>query len=340
MTRKNKLSNMMRKRRFLKYFFFFTSILPVTLALAMESPAAAQIPSDDTVPPVISNIKPTGTINSTSTTLSADYSDPEPSSGIDSTSAMIHLDGRHQMGCTATATSISCPKSGLTPGKTYKMEVFVSDNAGNDSVAVNYFSVAPDTTAPVISNIQPFGTISTASPTLSADYSDPVEPSSGIDPTSAMIHLDGIHQMGCTATATNISCPSSGLTVGTHTIEVYVRDYAGNEGYATGSFEVIDKSAPKISISASNTAISGKFNDPAPSSGINPTSANVRVDGIVATGCTATVTEVSCSMPTDLGEGMHSIEVSVADNAGNTGQNSRGFLLLAGRVVLLPDQIT
>ena len=96
----------------------------------------------DTTPPTVSNIKPSGTINTTSTTVSADYSDSEAGgSGINSSSATLTVSGGTVGTCTKTTTSISCPVTGLSQG-THTITGSVSDNAGNISQINGSFTVA------------------------------------------------------------------------------------------------------------------------------------------------------------------------------------------------------
>ncbi|MHB1361776.1 MAG: hypothetical protein ACYCW5_04145 [Thermoleophilia bacterium] len=211
-------------------------LLPVAVAViaAMLAWAVVAEAQTDVVPPVITNVQPAdgGTIYSSSTVFSADYSDPAPSSGIDPGTAMIHLDNRMlYTGCTADETHTSCPKSGLALGP-HKLEVFICDNAGNCAQTLTYFTVASDTVSPVVDSISADQT------SVSATYHDP-QPGSGIDSTSAKISVDTyLGLQNCTATTTGISCPNTiGLVPGKHSIEVFVKDYSGNEGKGTGSYE-------------------------------------------------------------------------------------------------------
>lgn len=201
--------------------------------------------------------------------------------------------------------------------------------AGATAVAVT------DATPPVASNIQPSGTIYSSSATLSANYSDPA-PSSGIDSGSAMIHLDNRHVNGCTVSATRISCPVSGLSRGAHKLEVFICDMAGNCAHEQRSFSVGDKTPPVVDgITVKKTSIQATYHDPAPASGINSTTARVKVDGAIVSGCAATASGVNCPFPQGLGDGQHKVDVSIADSAGNTGSGSGTFVYIsAGQVVV------
>ena len=106
-------------------------------------------------------------------------------------------------------------------------------NGGNP--AVMHFTIETDTTPPTVSSVQPSGTITDASPTIRADYSDN---GIGVHSASAYVYLDGSLMVGCTKTSTNISCPSNNLTAGAHIITGSVSDYSGNTAPINGSFTV------------------------------------------------------------------------------------------------------
>jgi len=105
----------------------------------------------DDVNPAVSGL------NANTTTISANYSDTAPTgalsanlaSGINSGSAMVHVDGSMiMMGCTATATGISCPTpSGLAVG-THSVEVMVNDIAGNPGMATGSLTIDPPPCTP------------------------------------------------------------------------------------------------------------------------------------------------------------------------------------------------
>ncbi len=187
----------------------------------------------DTTPPAVSSVSPSGWVNTASTTISADYSDS--GSGINTASVAVYLDGSPLTGCTAGATSVSCPTSGLSDGA-HTITGSVSDNAGNTSTISGSFSI--DTVAPTVSNVAPAGAISTALATISADYQDN-SGGSGISTSSVIVNLDGSAlYTGCTVTATSVSCPVAGLANGAHTISGQVADNAGNTSLINGSFTV------------------------------------------------------------------------------------------------------
>jgi hypothetical protein len=105
---------------------------------------------------------------------------------------------------------------------------------GNTGTGNGSFTVSlPDTTPPTVSNIQPTGTITTSNTTIIAYYSDS---ESGIDTATVSVMLDGSPVSGCSIGVSSVSCSVSGLSEGSHTIDVSVDDMAGNTGTGNGSF--------------------------------------------------------------------------------------------------------
>jgi photosystem II stability/assembly factor-like uncharacterized protein len=99
---------------------------------------SAVLRNQDTTPPAVTDVQPSGSINTTSTTLSASYSDDL--SGIDTASVAVTLDGNPVSGCTVSASSVSCPVSGLALGP-HSFNVSVSDLSGKPGSAPGSFSV-------------------------------------------------------------------------------------------------------------------------------------------------------------------------------------------------------
>ncbi|MHB8859023.1 MAG: hypothetical protein ACYC6Z_06020, partial [Thermoleophilia bacterium] len=143
-------------------------------------------------------------------------------------------------GCTVAAGSVSCPSGTLASGA-HTITVNVSDNAGNAGTGTGSFTVSTaDTTAPVIGNVRPTGTLTTDSATIQVYYT---ETGSGISSASSWVYLDSIPMMGCTYTATVVNCPVDGLTNGTHTITGSIADVAGNRSSVPSSSFTVSISA-------------------------------------------------------------------------------------------------
>ena len=137
-------------------------------------------------------------------------------------------------------SSWSAANTGLTSTDVRSLAVspgFASDHTLFAGTGGGAFSYTFDTTPPVVTNIQPTGTISTTSTTVSADYADNAG-GSGINAASVAVYLDGSSLSGCSVAATSVSCPVTGLTNGPHTISGSVSDNAGNRAQISGSFTV------------------------------------------------------------------------------------------------------
>jgi len=183
-------------------------------------------------PPTVSNVVPAGWIISTGATISADYVD-NSGTGINLASVAVYLESGKLSGCTATATHVDCPVSGLSQGP-HSIIVNVRDNAGNSGSGTGVFNV--DSIAPVVSNVEPNGEIAPGSATISAYLNDS---GSGINTNAVIVTMDGNPVSGCTVTTSGVSCTVTGLTPGVHLIGGSVADNAGNTSPISGSFTVV-----------------------------------------------------------------------------------------------------
>ncbi len=279
----------------------------------------------DSIAPSVTGLLPSGLTNNATPTVSANYSDSGV--GVDSATAAIVVDGTTTLtGCTALAASISCPTSGLSQGA-HTFAVTVDDLYSNTGSSSGGFTI--DTVNPAVSALSPSGPTGTASPTITADYSDG---GSGINSATATITLDGtVISSGCTATGTGISCTTSGLADGAHPFSVDVEDIAGNPGTASGSFTV-DTAAPSVTGLSPNGDTSGtptitaNFADTG-GTGIDAASAVVYLDGAPVSGCAPTTSAISCTLSGVTPNVLHNYSVYIDDNAGNTGNASSSFTL-------------
>ncbi len=287
------------------------------------SPISGSFTFTDDGAPVVSNIQPSGILNTGTVSVEAVYSDGS-GSGVDIATLAVYLDGARMAGCATSASVVSCPAGGLADGN-HTIDVSVDDVAGNHGSGNGSFLV--DQTDPVVGTVTPSGAVSSSSVTITADYSDS---GSGIDALTASLTLDGGSLTGCSATGTAISCPASGLATGAHTIEGTVSDLAGNSSPIGGAFEFVDNAAPSVTnilptgtITSTMTTLSASFSDGS-GSGIDGATVSVYLDGATATGCTATTFNVNCPV-SGLANGVHAIAVTVDDNAGNHGSGSGSF---------------
>ena len=200
--------------------------------------------------PSVTDIAPSGMLTSAGATVSATLDDS--GSGVNGASVSVSLDGSPMVGCTATASNVSCVVSGLAQGP-HNISISAADFAGNPGSGTGSFTV--DSLAPVVTDVQPSGNIYGGSTTISATYSDT---GSGVNTGSVSISLDGSPLGGCTVTATSVSCPATGLALGAHAISGSVADNAGNIAPISGSFTVTGL-APGLTtmVSSSSAGVPG-----------------------------------------------------------------------------------
>src|SRR5665811_252011 len=91
----------------------------------------------------------------------------------------------------------------------------------------------PDHTPPLVTSVQPSGSIDYNSGAVAVYFMDS---GSGIDAATPQVQLDGVAMTGCAATESQISCPFSELASGLHEITGSVSDNAGNSASFSGSF--------------------------------------------------------------------------------------------------------
>ncbi len=122
--------------------------------------------SVDSVAPVVTYTGPTGEINTESTTITATYTDADPSGGFDTnTAAYVYiqntdtLQSQTSADCTAAGGNIACQVTGLTDGH-YTAEVFLDDNAGNEGSDTGGFDVS---LVVIDEPLNPFGSLDSVS---------------------------------------------------------------------------------------------------------------------------------------------------------------------------------
>jgi len=183
----------------------------------------------DTTAPTISGLTPTDGSVSTTTSVSigASYSD---NVAINVSSVVLMVDGAPVTPTTVTATVVSYSAT-LAEG-THTASLTVKDTSGN--AATSSWTFAVDTTAPTISSLAPANgtTMDRKSVTVSASYSD----NRAIDTASVVLKVNG-NTVAPTVTATGVSY-SGTLEEGTHTVQLTVKDTAGNTATSTWTFSV------------------------------------------------------------------------------------------------------
>jgi hypothetical protein len=273
--------------------------------------------------PNITNMAPTGTVQSVDVAISANYSDA--GSGIDQTTAMMKVDGV-KVAANASASGISYQATGLLHGD-HTVSVEVADQFGNVSAQTWSFKV--EETPPTISSLEPEGEINTATPVLTASYSDN---GSGIDVGSVALSLND-QVVAATVTKSQASyAVMTPLKLGVaYKVAIQVSDKAGNVASSSVTF-TLETTPPKVSSTkpsgtvaeedaAAGVLISAKLADDG--SGVNADSVVMWLDGQVV-GANATAESVQYTAK-GLAYGDHNVRLVVADMLGNTADESWDF---------------
>lgn len=95
----------------------------------------------DSQAPVVTSVQPSGLIESQPSAVTISFSDPAPSSGINTAAVSVYLDGATLSGCTVGATGASCAVYGLGFG-VHTISGQVPDNAGNSAPASGSFTIS------------------------------------------------------------------------------------------------------------------------------------------------------------------------------------------------------
>lgn len=312
-----------------KAVYGFIAAQTAGLAAADSNIIRVQVSVDATAPQLTILTPADGAITGTAATFSAAYNDPSPSSGINTGSAMIHIDNRHQFGCTVTDSQITCNKTGLTNGP-HKIEAFVCDTEYNRSTATWHITV--DAVPPVITAAQPTGTINTSDAHITATVSD--GSGSGVDAGNTVVTIDGSDATAaCAIWAAGIDCDATGLTDGGHSVQITAADMVGNHAVSNWAFTV-------------NTAALG-ITGHAPSPGswetsaipviavhfqaagfglIDPAATTVILDGEDISAVADRESNGISYLPEEpLAEGSHTVSVSAIDDAGHSGYSEWSF---------------
>jgi uncharacterized UPF0146 family protein len=185
-------------------------------------------------------------------------------------------------------------------------------------------------TPPTISSVEPDGEINTATPTLSAAYSDG---GTGIDVSSVVLSLNGQVLEAAAATASRVSYNVlTPLELGvTYKVAVQVADKAGNIASADANF-TLETTPPEITASkptgtvseedaAKGVMVSSDLSDDG--SGVDPDSVMMWLDGKPVS-AVATAESVQYTAG-GLAYGDHTVRVVVADMLGNTADKTWNF---------------
>jgi hypothetical protein len=276
--------------------------------------------------PSISNMLPTGTVQSVDVAMSATYSDA--GSGVEPSTAMMKLDGL-VVPTTPSASGISYQAAGLLNGA-HTVYVEVADQFGN--VAARTWTFTVEQNPPVIASVGPDGEINTATPVLTASYSDA---GTGVDVNNVVLSLNGQVLEAAAITDTKASyAVLTPLEKGvTYMVSIQVADKAGNIAADEASFS-LETTAPEISATKPSGTVSedeamagvnitAKLDDGSNGSGVDPDSVLMWLDG-ESVDADASDSNVSYTFK-GLTYGEHTVRLIVADMLANVADETWSF---------------
>ncbi len=207
----------------------------------------------DTTPPTTSFAAPAdgSLLANARPTVAVTWSDA--GSGLDLATAKLTVDGATRTAeATATAAGLTFTPAAPLADDFHSVTVEIRDRAGNASSATLGFTT--DETAPVVAFLEPDGNPVTGSlsPTISTSFLDAT---SGADPATVQITLDGAPLAGCLIDPVSASCSPPRLAFGAHVATLSVRDRAGNAATTSLPFELADLSAPTVAIDTPNAGV-------------------------------------------------------------------------------------
>ena len=280
----------------------------------------------DTTPPSLTHAVPADGSSGEDRRPEVAFDVADAGIGIDAGSLHVVLDGVD----VAAAGTLAAGHFSLIPGAnlaygSHHVKVTVADRSGNTMAPAEWTFAVADATAPVLSDPTPKDGSSGAdrTPAISFQIADA---GIGVDPDAIAVSLDGsdITAGGAFANGRFSYLPALPLGFGVHTISARASDRAGNTSPAmVWSFTVADEQPPSVtgqrplpgSIVPGAAVIAFDMSDAG--TGVATGTLRVDVDGSdVASWGTLTGSHFSYA-PGNLGAGVHTIAVTVADNAGN-----------------------
>lgn len=204
-----------------------------------------------------------------------------------------------------------------------------------------------DQDPPVIEILTPGSTVTNDStPQIVISYSD----ASAINPFVVEISVDGdLIGPDCAITADQVICEAPELAVGTHLIEVGLRDLLDNVAEASLQFTLsFDDTTPPTLAITSPAAGEEKFASQmlqvelaySDASGVDLDSLQVTLNDtdIASSACTVGAATASCPVTAQLRPGAYELSATVADPAGNSTTVGHGFRLVERAPIVTLDE--
>ena len=280
----------------------------------------------DTTPPSLAHAAPADGSSGEDRRPEIAFDLVDTGTGVDPATLHVVLDGSDvaAAGTYASGHFALAAGAGLAYGS-HHVKVTVSDRSGNAMPAAEWTFAVADATPPVLSDSTPRNGSSGSDRTPAVSF-QLADAGIGIDPDTIRLAIDGtdVTAGGSLAAGRFTYVPPAPLGFGVHSVTAHASDIAGNAAPALAwSFAVADEEPPAIagrrplagSIVPGATVIAFDMTDAG--TGIDDATLVVDVDGSdVASWGTLSGGHFSYA-PGNLGAGVHTIAVTVADNAGN-----------------------
>jgi hypothetical protein len=280
----------------------------------------------DQAPPVLSDAVPAAGSASELRRPPIGFTLTDVGTGIDPLSLRVLLDG----GDVAPAGTYDGTRFSYTPASelafgNHEVRVLAADRSGNPLPPTAWSFRVADVTAPALGDPRPDdgSASSDRTPAISVVASDA---GTGIDPATLSVTLDGrdVTRLGTLAGGRFAYQPQEPLPLGDHVVIARVSDRAGNAAAPfQWHFGVRDEAPPTIDgrLPAPGATVPGAavigFDVADPGAGIDAPSLHVAVDGSDVTEWGTFDGSRFRYAPGNLGAGVHTIAVTVADRAGN-----------------------
>ncbi|HTC93758.1 MAG TPA: Ig-like domain repeat protein, partial [Terriglobales bacterium] len=235
--------------------------------------------------------------------------------GVDRTS--LFTKGANEADATLTANT-------ALPNGSNKIVASLKNTGGSAGSDTSTFTV--DTVAPVIAINQPANNSHSRGPSVNVGitYSD----DQALDLTTFQATLDGA-PLSLSTTATGATGTTPSLADGSHTLNVSIKDKAGNPATASVTF-FTDSATPNIHmtaplngsfLAATGTHVNVTYSDP----DLNLSTFKVTLNGADITSSFTVGANSASADLTGLGQGANTLSAQISDLAGNTGHDSSTF---------------
>ncbi|MCB1035272.1 MAG: IPT/TIG domain-containing protein, partial [Acidobacteria bacterium] len=246
--------------------------------------------------------------------------------GVNPTSVTVTVDGSLTVNCSASSDSAFCETPVLAAGS-HQIQASIEDYGGNPASAVFDFELFFDDQPPTVSvSLLPAAPRTGEDLAITLSYGDV---GLGVDLATVHLEVNGMDRTSlCAVGPTTASCTVTAGNVGGHVLTGHVEDIAGNEARDLLRYRVAaaDDAPPVVTLLT--PAVGEILTTPDPvlrfsiaddDSSVDPSSVQALLDGLDLTAaCSEAAGAFSCPV-TGLGRGLHNLQVSASDLAGNAG---------------------